>query len=186
MRSSPAYVPPRPAPRPPPRGIWSSSIAVSYFFCYSAGRAMRARWVKFCDEVVERAAEAGGLSDEVLIGAEKASFTRLHGIPSDAHALAKAKSLLALSAIRERIGERIGLLYEERGFTLLDAVDKHIAHMNEGSWPALDRFLRMIMPSEPSRHQHVVAQVTGLAEDGKLPPMAARMLSVGPKSDNDA
>jgi hypothetical protein len=118
---------------------------------------MRRTYEWFCDELVTRLAEEGGLTDDVLAEAALCIFMDLRRATPEAEraaGLRKARTLLRRPDVRERIGD----LYERRDFTVLDAVALHIGHMRgtiageasrKASWPALKAYLDMVLPQEP-------------------------------------
>ncbi len=165
---------------------------------------MRRRYEWFCERVVVRSAEEGGLTDDVLAEAAHDAFKNLRRREPDAEraaALDKARSLLR----RPDIQEQLESVYETRGFTIIDAVAKHIEHIkgvpmaaldrdghpvldadgkpivvrDKPSWPALKAYLDLVLPTPAKQvDSRVVTVHANVSPEVRelLPPMEARVL----------
>ena len=154
---------------------------------------MRRTYELFCDQIVRGLREAGELTDDVMAKAALASFMNLERKTPEAEraaALRKARRLLRRPDVRERLGD----LYESRGFSILDAIDMHVWHIRgtapgqdgEASYQALKDFEKMVLPQQPTRiDQRVLVGHTRSFAAEKLehaPAMEARVLSASVES----
>ncbi len=185
-------------------------LATSSRLC-AAGEVtcVRKRYKWFCERVVVRSAEEGRLTDDVLIEAAQDVFKNLGRREPDTErtaALDKAHSLLR----RPDIQKQLESVYETRGFTIIDAVAKHVEHIRgvpmaatdkdgkpifdgdgkpivvraKPSWPALKAYFDMVLPKPAKQTDARVVTVHASASPEareSLPAMEARVLSVAPE-----
>lgn len=102
--------------------------------CHSS---VRRNYLFFCDSVVTRARQRGKLDDDVLAEAALDVFMNLERKNDEAEkkaALRKANRLMRRPDIKDRISQ----IFRIRGFSIVDATDQLIEHIQGASVPARD------------------------------------------------
>jgi hypothetical protein len=96
----------------------------------------------FALELINKTEEFGEFGDRALIAAAKLAYRAPMGTLSDKTALKKAKSKLTQPDIQSAIRD----VYEAADFSIVDAVKKHVEHIQRGNYQALKDFFAMAVP----------------------------------------
>ena len=110
---------------------------------------MRKRDRSLAENLIAVVAETGNFDDAAKVEALRRSWVHPPRKPGRAVAIVDAK--LGNPEMRELVRE---LFEGHEGFTLLDAIDLHVAHIKgtilnrKPSWPALKFYLDMVLPRD--------------------------------------
>ncbi len=105
----------------------------------------------FVDCARREAAEAGVCNMRVLVQAAIASDGNLIKYGDAKEALQKRRAMRKVRKLlmNPKVAEGIQDIFAVRGFDLTDAIDKMIAHINEGNYQALKDYMAMTLPQKP-------------------------------------